>query len=399
MNINERIVSKSPTRGDAGTVRPSFWRRAAVAAVALAAIGAVLVFAFSGEPTPPPTNVTVDSPAENDGTVMLSPAQREAGGIVVEAVTLESHAEVLPAPGEVRVNDYATSNVSSRLRASVLSRHARLGDRIRIGQALVTLYSADMAEAQSTFVLASKSFARMSNLKGYISGQQYDEAEVKRDEARGRLETFGLGTAEIAELALNGLSARPAGQFDLTAPQAGVVTTDAFRLGEVVEPGKTLFEISNLSAVWVEAQVNPEVVPRISGTRARVLRGADAFDARIIQTLAQLSETTRTVGIRLQMDNPGGALRPGEFVNVQLFGEAVSELIVPTASVLRDTDGSWLVYVENAQGALERTPVQPLHAAGERTAISGITEGTKVVVAGAFFVKSEADKASFGEEE
>ena len=227
MNINERIVATSPSPDSGQRLRPSIWKRAALAVVGFGAVVAVLVFVFSGEPTPPPVDVTVTAPTDGDRSVALSPAQREAGGIVVEAVALKSHAEVFPAPGEVRVNDYATSNVSSRLRASVISRHAKLGDRVRDGQALVTLYSAEMAEAQSAFVLASKSFARMSNLKGYISGQQYDEAEVKRDAARGRLETFGLGAAEIAELASNGLSTRPAGQFDLIAPQAGTVTTDA----------------------------------------------------------------------------------------------------------------------------------------------------------------------------
>ena len=399
MNIKERFESDTTRRETTQARRRSLWGRVGLAVIGLAVVAGMVAFVFFGETAPPPIDVTVEAQTDADRTVTLSPAQREAGGIEVEAVGLKSHAEAFPAPGEVRVNDYTTSNVSSRLRASVISRHAKLGDRVPTGQTLVTLYSAEMAEAQSTFVLASKSFARMSNLKGYISGQQYDEAEVKRDEARGRLETFGLGTSEIAELASNGLSARPAGQFDLLAPQAGVVTTDAFRLGEVVEPGKTLFEISNLSTVWVEAQLNPEIVPRISGNRARVLRGTSAFDARIIQTLAQLNETTRTVGMRLEMQNPNGVLRPGEFVNVELFGEEVSELIVPTAAVLRDTDGSWFVYVENSQGAFELVPVQPLHAAGEETAISGITPGTKVVTKGAFFVKSEADKASFGEEE
>ena len=339
-----------------------------------------------------PANEVEGAPAKQPTIVKLTPAQRAAGGIIVEAVSIKPYAEVFPAPGEVKANEYATSNVSPRLRATVISRQARLGDRVRNGQALVTLYSPEMAEAESTFVLASKNFARMSRLKDYVSGQQFDEAEVKRDEARGRLETYGLSAPEIAELASKGLASRPAGQFDLTAPQAGVITTDAFRLGEVLEPGKTLFEISNLSTVWIEAHVSPEIAPRIAPDRARVTAGGKSYDAKIIQTLVQLNETTRTVGIRLEVANTAGTLKPGQYVNVELSGQAMPELTVPTEAILRDADGNWLVYIENAEGAFAPIHVQPLYAAGDETAISGIPPGTRIVTKGAFFVNPKPRK-------
>ena len=329
--------------------------------------------------------------------VMLTPAQRAAAGIVVEPVVLKPHAEVFPAPGEVLVNDYATSNVSSRLRAVVISRQTQLGDRVRDGQPLVRLYSAEMAQAESDFVLATKTYERMNRLKAYVSGQQFDESEVKRDAARSQLETYGLNEHEIADLASTGFVARPAGQFDLTAPQGGVITTDAFRTGEVIEPGKTLFEISNLATVWIEAQVSPETAPKIVESRARVTAGGKTYSAKIIQTLEHLNETTRTVAYRLEVANPAGELRPGEYANIEMFGKLVPELFVPTEAVLRSPDGTWVVYTQNEKGAFEAVPVQPLHAAGDETAITGIPSGTKVVTRGAFFIKSEAEKSGFGD--
>ena len=350
--------------------------------------------AESRSPTPEATPETAPNPV---GAVMLTPEQRAAAGIVVEPVTAKPHAEVFRAPGEVRVDEYASSNVSPRLRAMVLTREAKLGDRVRNGQALVRLYSAEMAEAESAFVLATKSYDRMNRLKGYVSGQQFDEAEVKRDETRSQLETFGLGPAEIAALASTGLANRPAGQFELFAPQAGVITADAFRPGEVIEPGKALFEISNLAQVWVEAQVSPETAPRIAGNRARITAGSSTYDGKIFQRLDQLNEQTRTAVIRIEVQNRTESLRPGEYVNVELFGQMMRELLVPTEAVLRTSEGSWIVYVENAHGGFEPQPVQPLHAAEDGTAISGISEGTKVVTKGAFFIKSEAEKSGFGD--
>lgn len=375
------------------------WRAWLLVGITAAMVGDVAYHVLSGRGQNIETaSITARAPAKTTG-VTLTPAQIAAGGIAIEVVATKPLAEVFRAPGEVRVNDYSTSNVSSRLRATVISRQAKLGDRVRKGQTLLTLYSADMAEAESAFVLASKNYVRMNNLKDYISGQQFDEADVKRQEARGRLETYGLAPAEIADLTSNGLGNRPSGQFDVLAPQDGIITTDAFRAGEVVEPGKTLFEVADLSSVWVEAQLSPALAPRVAGGRGHIHAGNRTFEARIVQTHQELSEVTRTVGIRLQLENTSGALKPGEFVDVELFGPARPLIALPTAAVLRDGEGNSVVYIETVQGKFEPTKVQALFTADDQVAITGLSPGMRVVTAGAFFVKSEADKSSFADED
>jgi RND family efflux transporter MFP subunit len=374
------------------------WRTWLFIGMVAVLVGDAAYHVFSREPQPQ-AEIAKTAPASQPTIVKLSPAQIADGGIVVEPLTAKSSSEIFRAPGEVKVNDYLTSNVSPRVSATVLTRHAKLGDRVRKGQDLITLYSANMAEAQSAFVLADKYFERIRKLGApYVSGKDFDEAQVKQQEARGRLETYGLMASEIADIAANGLATRAAGQFQLTAAQDGVITGDNFRVGEVADPAKTLFEISNLSTVWVEAQVSPAQISSIKGNRARVYVRGTPREARIIQTQTQLNETTRTLGVRLQLENPDGTLKPGEFVDVELFGDAKPELVIPTAAVLRDADGSWVVYVEKAPGSFEPSHVQVLRAAGDETVISGIPAGTRVVTKGAFFVKSEADKSSLADE-
>jgi len=355
------------------------------------------VFVSNGEP-PPVGGESLGPPAPEKTSVTLTPEQSMAAGIVVESITPKPFSEVFRAPGEVHVNDYLASNVGVRVAATIIERHAKLGDRVTRGQSVVTLYSSDMAAAQSAYVLASKNFVRVSRLKGIVSGQDFDEAEVKREEARGRLETYGLSRPEIAELAENGLTRRPAGQFDLSAPQDGVITTDDFRSGQQIEPGRTLFEIANLSSVWVEAQVSPSLAPRITGPRAHVIAADREYEGRIVQTHEQLNETTRTLGVRLQLENPSGALKPGQFVDVELFAAAKPELVVPTAAALRDAEDNWVVYIANAEGAFEPARVEVLYSVDNQTVITGIPEGTRVVTVGAFFVKSEAEKSRFAGE-
>jgi RND family efflux transporter MFP subunit len=310
------------------------------------------------------------------------------------------HATPLPrvfrAPGEVKANDYTAGIVSSRATASVVSRHAKLGDRVAQGQALLTLYSQDVASAQSDYLIAQRNLDRMTRLKDVMARQLYEEALVKQQEARGRLQSLGLSTGEIAHV---GIGSSRLGQFTLSASQAGAIIEDNFRVGDVVEAGKTLFQIANLSGVWVEAAVSPAIVPHVAARNALITAGERSYRATVLQKRDTVDEATRTVGVRLQVNNPDGALRPGEFVDVELYGDNAPVLNVPTAAVLREASGRWVVFAQNADGTFKAMPVTTLYAAGERTAIAGIGPGTRVVTKGAFFVMSEGGKAAFGEDE
>ena len=84
---------------------------------------------------------------------------------------------------------------------------------------------------------------------------------------------------------------------------------------------------------------------------------------------------------------------------MELYSASAPELFVPTVALLRNGDGGWIVYVEDALAAFHPVPVTPLHAAGDETAITGIQPGAKIVTMGAFFVKSEAEKSAFGDED
>jgi multidrug efflux pump subunit AcrA (membrane-fusion protein) len=129
------------------------------------------------------------------------------------------------------------------------------------------------------------------------------------------------------------------------------------------------------------------------------MSGETVRNATIVQTRDTVDEATRTVGVRLQMRNPDGALRPGQFVDVELFGSKAPVLNLPTAAVLREASGRWVVFAQRADQSFEAVPVKVLYAAGERTAVAGIARGTRVVTSGAFFVMSEGARASFGEED
>jgi RND family efflux transporter MFP subunit len=304
--------------------------------------------------------------------------------------------KVFRAPGEVRTNDYSTNSVTARHQAIVAERKAKLGEKVTKGQPLVGLFSAEMAEAQTAYVLAVQEYRRVQQLgRDVVAARRFNEADGKRRETRAKLETFGLASAQIDTLAANGRSDHPAGQFDIVAPQAGTIVSDDFRLGAVVEPGKVLFVITNPDNVWIEAHVSPSIATEIAGQFAKVHAGNKQIVARVVQVQQQIDESTRTIGVRLEAESADGTLKPGLFVDVELYGKAEQVMSLPTDAIVRGPDGDWTIYVENAKGAFEPKEIETLYTVGARTVISGVAPGTKVVTSGAFFVMAEAAKAGF----
>jgi cobalt-zinc-cadmium efflux system membrane fusion protein len=327
--------------------------------------------------------------------VSLTAQQRAAAGIVVEAIAPAPLAKVFRAPGEVRTNDYTTHAVTARYQASVVTRKAQLNDKVTKDQPLATLFSPEMATAQTEFLLADEEYRRIHALnRDFVPGRRYSEVDAKRRETRAKLETFGLAASQIDALAKGGRSSLPSGQFDIVAPAAGTIIADDFRMGAVVEPGKVLFVITDTGDVWIEAHVSPTVAPDITGTTAKVYSGERSIDAHVVQVQQQIDEATRTIGVRLQARD-AGFLKPGLFVDVELYGKAEIVMSLPTDAIVRGPDGDWTVYIENAKGQFEPTEIELLHAVGLRTVISGLTPGAKVVTRGAFFVMAEAAKAGF----
>ncbi len=336
-----------------------------------------------------------EPPAE----VRLTPEQRRTLGLSTETLTARALGDGLRAPGEVRLNAYTTAQVTPRIAAQVIARHARLGDRVARGQPLVTLSSVDMAEAQGDLVVAELEWGRLDKIKDkFVSDKEYVEASVARQKARSSVLAYGMTEAQIAALLANA-ARRADGTFDLLAPQAGTVIQDEFVQGELVQPGRVLFEITDETVRWVEAQMSPADAQRVAvGDQARVASGeGDAWiEGRVTQIHHRLDETTRTQAVRIEVPDPGHRLHPGVFVDVVvLVGTAEPVLAIPEAAVLRSPDGDWQVFVAEGEDAFKPVEVELVRTAGGLAVIEGLAPGTRVVTQGAFFLQSELAKAGF----
>lgn len=342
-----------------------------------------------------------DEGSVETGALTLSAEDRNEAGISSDAVTVRALNETLRLPAEVIVNAYQSARITPRIVAQVVQRHVRLGDHVITGQALLTLSSVGMAEAEGNLIIADREWQRVKSLgQQAVSERRYTEAQVAQQQALAKVLAYGMTESQASELLKSGDATKATGQFDLLAPIAGTVLRDDFIVGELIEPGRILFEISDESALWIEARTFPNTLSGIEiGAPAKVsVNGTDWIDGMVVQFHHQLDETTRTQAVRIEVQNTSDQLHPGQFVEAEIVTASTSPVLaVPNESlallkgvpaVFKLEDGRKFLVVNVETGA----------TIGGWTVIQGGLEaGDVIATSGVFHLKSMLLKSSLGE--
>jgi cobalt-zinc-cadmium efflux system membrane fusion protein len=337
---------------------------------------------------------------EEENVLVLTAEERKKSGLKIEKVEYKSLSEQLSSPGEVIVNAYASAKVAPRVAAQVVTRHVKLGEKVNKGQVLVTLSSVEVAKAQGELLIASAEWNRVKKLgREAVSGRRYTEARIAQQQAIGKVTAYGMTQSQIDALLKNIDASKANGMFDLLSPQEGIIITDNFIVGEQIEPGRVLFDISDESKLWVEARTIPEKTFQISeGTAARVSRdGLQWIEGTVIQVHHQLDETTRTQGIRIEVENTNDLLHPGEFVKTKISVGAESKVLaVPTSALFLLESHQSIFKLEGDE--LHPEPIVTGATVGNWTEVrEGLSEGDEVVIEGTFVLKSLLLKSELGE--
>ena len=319
---------------------------------------------------------------EEIGAVELGPEDRSAAGISTARVGSRSLSEQVTMPAEVVVNAYESASVTTRITAQVLERFVKLGDEVTTDQPLVRLSSVDMADAQGTLIIADQEWQRVRDLgKAAVSGRRYVEAQIARSQALAKVLAYGMTAAQADDLLKRGAAAWATGEFVLMAPQQGTVLSDAFVTGELIEPGRVLFNISDESTLWVEASTVPSDLTHFEvGAPARIAHGDGHWiNGRVIQLHHQLDEITRRQGVRIEVDNADDHLHPGQFVEAEIStGEGPSVLAVPSEAITL-VEGTPTVFLLEDDHELHPQPVETGIAAGGWTEIvGGLSDGDEI---------------------
>lgn len=333
------------------------------------------------------------NPDEVNG-IILTHEQIQAAGIIVEPLQSEIIHHVVKAPGVVYFNTYKTASITPRISAQVMDCHVVLGEKVRVGQTIVTLSSVEMAEAQGALLVADQEWKRVNKLgRKQVSENRYTQAEINYGLARVKVKAYGMTDSQISELLKSEEFSKANGIFELVATRGGTVLSENYILGQIVEPGHELIRITNESSLWVVANVPSSTTSKIHiGNNARIYFDDRVFPSKVIQLYHSLDEATQTSGIRMAVENAHEILQPGMFVDVQI--EASTKLnifAVPESAVLRN-GSNWIVMIQTESGEFKSQQVVLERVSHGRAIISGIKEHTNVVVKASSFVWSELAK-------
>lgn len=326
----------------------------------------------------------------------LNLAQMTLSDIQVSPLTPRKVDYQLYAPGELLSNGYTSYRVSPRVASVVLRRHVALGDHVKKGQSLVTLFSESVAQAQADYRTAWPEWKRVQELGRKTLGEQrYIDAKASLEAARATLLAYGLSTSDLQSLASQ--QAKALGEYTLRAEINGAVLADNFEQGQRIEAGAPLISLADEQQLWVEAHLPVNLTLTLgAGTQAEVVTGDVRVKASVTQEAHTIDPITRTRTVRLLVNNPEHRLHPGQFAEVFFYFRTEEPVLaVPETALMRGADGDWTVFAEDHPGEFLPVEVELGRALGSLREIEGIKPGTNIVTRGAFFVASQIAKGGF----
>jgi len=305
--------------------------------------------------------------ASGGSVVEIDPRMVQRLGMRTAEIRAGTFWQRIDTVGSVAVDERRIVAVEARAAGWVEQLAVRaVGEPVKRGQVVASLYSPELMAAQEELALARK----------------LGDATLI-DAARTRLRLLGVSAG--------GTSQRAA----IIAPQSGVVTELLVREGAQLTPGTPLMRIADLSQVWVvvevpEAQAAWITAGKAAEARLRALPGR-LFEGRVDYVYPMLDAQTRTLRARLVFDNADGALMPGMYADVTVYGGGRQEaLLVPAEAVIRTGTRS-VVIVAEAEGRYRPVAVTLGDERGDQIVVlGGLQPGQRVVVSGQFLIDSEA---------
>jgi len=403
--------------------------RIAVGVVAIAAISiaGLAIWLFwpgkAGKPVPAPRSVSFDEPANQpaaitgDQKLILTPEQTQGAGLKIETVgerpTTDASGQM--ATGVVQANSYKETPVVSLVGGIVRSVHGELGQSLKRGQTVAVVFSNELADAESRYLAATAALDEhhrhhMRTMKlveiGAASRQELEEASSKYREAesnvanlRQKLMLLGMSSPRID--ALNSTS-QISSEVTVPSPSSGTITSRSVNPGQVIEANRELLRVTDLSTIWVVAQLYEKDLATIRvGSGANITSDAypgRVFRGRISYVDPKIDPATRTAQVRIELRNPGQALKIGMYVNVAFATLGAAEKTTPVVpkDAVQNIANQQFVFVATdkpTEFVLRPVRVGP-ETAGLYPVLEGLSVGERVVTEGSFLLRAEWLKSS-----
>ena len=365
--------------------------------------------------TPPPAVHATD-------VVRLSPEAQRNAGIVIAEAQLAMRGDRTEAPGLVALDEGRTARIGSFVQGIILETAVQVGDRVGTGQVLATMHStivhdtwaayrkavAERRRAEHELAFAAQAHERAKRLytDAALSLQELQRAETNRIDAA---ELLDMAQTEVRraeeELEHLGITNKedPTGesgeQIPVKTPVRGLVLERFVTAGTTVTPGTPLFVVSDLSALWVLAEIDESLLSRIAVGRPVEVRVAAYPNEQFHGTVTLIGDTvnpkTRRVTVRCALPNADRRLKPEMFATVVLGQNDLRRAVVVPSEAVQSIDGNPTVFVSEPGNEFRAQQIQRgTEADGQIEVVSGLQAGNRVVVNGSFVLKSELLRSS-----
>ena len=354
--------------------------------------------------------------ADTAQVVTMSAAALQHGGVRWQPAETRESAGIIEAPGQLVPDEDRTARIGAPLPARVVAVHVQSGSRVGVGQALVTLLSAEAGTARADLQKATAELAAREAAAAYarsareraerlLAAKAAARQEVERAQADDALGQSALSAArsEVARArsavqALGG-GAGSSGTVVVRSPLAGIVLSREATPGAVVVAGAPLVSVTDATSLWLDMSLPPAAASSLApGSRVRFSVAAfpaDTFQARVVSIAGALDPQTRALPVRAAVVSTRNRLRSAMFATVRLdAGARTVGIAVPSRAVML-LDGRQVVFVarpldRTAGGVrLERRDIIGDGEEGGITRVrSGVKPGELVVTDGAFAVKA-----------
>jgi Cu(I)/Ag(I) efflux system membrane fusion protein len=324
-------------------------------------------------------------------TVEISPEKQQLIGVKIATVSMRPLNKVIKTVGRIEYDERMLRTVNTKVEGWIEKLYIDYTGRyVQKGEPMAELYSPELLATQEEYL----SILKWRGGKGTetpTGAMISRDAEALVEAARKRLQRFDISDAQIRELEQTGKARRT---LIIYSPTNGYVVQKMALQGMRVMPGEKLFDVADLSTVWVIADIYEYELSSIRvGETASIslsyIPGKE-FKSKIDYVYPTLSGETRTARVRFSIPNPDGRLKPQMFSTVEIKINLGSKLAVPDDAVI-DTGARQIVYVDKGEGYFEpREVMLGLRAQGYREVLMGLKAGEKVAASAAFLVDSEA---------
>jgi Cu(I)/Ag(I) efflux system membrane fusion protein len=337
-----------------------------------------------------------DEPDAGSNQIKISVDKVQKLGVRTEAAAMRSLDKVVKAVGRIEVDERRVFAIAPKFEGWVEQLFVNAtGQPVSKGQPLFDVYSPELVSAQREYAIATEAVNALKD-----AGDD-PQAGMKRlaDSSLARLKNWDISEEQVRALAQSGEARRT---LTFRSPVSGIVMEKKAVQGMRFMPGESLYQIADLSSVWVMADVYEQDISLVrTGSNAKISISAypgKTFEGTITYIYPTLKPETRTVSVRLEIANPLRLLKPAMFAEVELpVGGKGKVLTVPNSAVI-DSGTRQIVLVQLAEGRFEPRGLK----LGNRTdtyveVMDGVKEGEQVVVAANFLIDAESNlKAAIG---